>query len=442
LPANQRRDSRILTALVAPLREWGPRARLIALSTAVAVGTGLAAMQAYTFLLRDGPFFDIADARYYVFMAKGDMAHTVQPFASRQLQPLTVRALAHVLHWSVQQAFLLEGWVLLPLTLAMSLWLVRRTAAPRWFFAAVALMPMWGWLFHTLALPDLWYMTMTLAMLALLKRGQTLAAALMMFPLMLSRESTSLTLVCLLIAAWKPLRWRGRIAAVAAAMAGSAAVGLLVRHTGANMEHLPQMFYLLAKVPWNFLRNVLGVNPWSNLYPYSCAVPKWQMAVAIGPLRAVGTCGFSLDWHREAIEVLLSHFGLMPLLLAFLWWRHRHQAGRSVYLRFVLLYGAIAFVLAPVLGTSYLRLIGYSWPLFLLGTPELMSEKFEGPPRGQRAWAAVGFFAIHAAICVNTYGLLPRAGWIPELVLWLVAYWLLRVWWGPAEAPEIHPLAW
>ena len=414
------------------MRLWSGRAGLVAGAAAVAAAAGLI----FAIVAHMEPIFSVSDASFYLSIARGDTAHVMQPWASRQLGALVVAGLARVLHWSVERSFIVEGVASLLFTLGAVYWLMLRTASPRWMLIAVAVLPSWIPLVQYLALPDLWYAALLGVVFLLLARGQFMAAALMMFPLMLSRESTSLTLLCFLAAGWRRLNWRQGIAAVVAAAGGSAVVSRLTANSQSNMEHLPEAIYMLAKAPWNFLRNVLGITPWSNMYPFLCKVPVWSMSFHYKDVQRVGICGFSWGQQMVAVQVVLTSFGLLPLLLGFLWWRHRRFAGRSVLLRFSLLYGAACLVLAPVLGAGFQHLAGYAWPLFVVALPLLFDEfqRWHGGDKLTRkqAAASVAFFGLHLAACVVSYsywlGLLPQI--VAGLGLWLAGYLLLRVWWG------------
>ncbi len=289
-----------------------------------------------------------------------------------------------MLHLSIHGGFFVEAGISLLVLLAVVCWLMLGTAAPRWMLVAVVVVPTWVTLVQNLVFPDLFYAALLALMLLLLAREHLFAAALMMFPLMLTRESTSLTLLCFLLAAWSSLRWRDRIAAVVAAVAGSVVVSRLAAGAQPNVEHLPEAIYMLAKIPWNFLRNVLGVLPWSDANTELCKVPVWSFPFHFGPVHALGVCGVSFHQQLVAIDVTLGNFGLLPMLLVWLWWRGRRDEGqkRSLLLRFTLLYGAVSFLLAPVIGAGFLHLVGYAWPLFLVALPQLFAP-FPDELRGQ-----------------------------------------------------------
>jgi hypothetical protein len=423
--------------LAASMQRWSLRDRWIAGSVGTTV-CFLFSLDRMAFYF--SPFI-VADADHYLDLARGNFSGVIQPFASRPLGALVVAGIARVLHCSVERGFVIEGIAALIVMAAAVYTLLMRTKAPRWMVLAVGLVPFWGISLQDLVLPDLWYSALLSIMLLLLASEQLMPAALMMFPLMLSRESTSLTLVCFLIAGWGALRWRDRIAAVASAVAGALVVGRLAARSQSNVEHLPQAVYMLAKVPWNFMHNVLGLVPWSNVAPSLCSVPAWSMSLHIGPVRAIGVCGFTtVSWEFLA-RALLTNFGLLPLLLVFLWRRRDKMAKRSVLLKFALLYGGLSLALAPVLGVWFDHLIGYAWPLFLVAAPGLFNEVDDVATTGRRALASVAFVCVQLAAVYWSYRWLWWPQIILEAVFWVIGYILLRIWFGDSrgliEKPQV-----
>ena len=417
-----------------PMCAWPLRARWAALAVAVALGAG-----ATLAIVPIESVFHSSDSSHYLQIAAGRTDEVMQPFASRQLGALVAAWLARLLHGDLHAGFLVQAAVSLLFALGVTCWLALRTSAPRWLLLALVLTPCWTMFVQYLVLPDLWYAGLMAGLLLLLAREQYLAAALMMFPLMLSRESTSLTLLCFLLAAWGHLaaqqRWRVVVTAVVSAAAGSLIVGRLAAGSRPNVEHLPEAVYIFAKLPWNFLRNVVGVLPWSDANPELCTVPVWSTPFHWGPVHALGICGFSVLQQLITVQVTLTHFGLLPLLLGFLWWRHRRWQGRSVLLRFALLYGGASLLLAPLLGAGFMHLMQYAWPLFLVALPQLLDEFPMPPLSAGRAAASVGFFALHLAACGVSYWpvFLPMI-WV-GLTLWVAGFLLLKLWFGGASNP-------
>ena len=390
---------------------------------------------------QESPFL-VPDSTFYVEMAQGSIQLVPQPFASRPLAPLLVRALAHGFprtgaHTGVELGFALLASASLLCTLLVVFWLATRTAAPAWLLLALAAVAFWGQLLHGLALPDPLYAALLACFLLCLAAQRPMLAAAMLFPLMLARDSTLLTFVCLLLAGWRPLRWSCRLLALAATVSGSLVVRRSSAGSAGNPEHLPGFLYLAAKVPWSLARD-LGVVPWSNIYPNLCTAPVWQHALHVGPVRSVGICSYSPFAPLQVLFALSTAFGLLPWLLIVVWRRRSPAAGEgapqksaappsephplapkplSLLYRFCVVYGAASFLLAPLIGTSFARLFGYAWPLFLVALPGLFSptrhrsEPDAGPApqptpsnrRGLQTATIAGFLAIHFALAVCVF---------------------------------------
>jgi|GEM_PF-1558849 len=472
-----------LHALCLPMRAWSARQRALAVAAATVVGTAVA----WAVALHQQPFFAIADADPYLRIAAGRNAEVMQPFPSRQLGALLAAGLARLVHTRLEHGFLAEAALALPLLLATVGWLAARTAAPRWVLAALALTPFWMDQLQQLVYPDLVYAALLAVLMLLMQRGWLLAAAAMMFPLMLARESTSLTLLCFLAATWRAGRRRTyavRVGvALAAFVAGGRVVALLAAHSLPNPEHLPPTLYMLAKLPWNFLRNVLGVQPWSDANTDLCRVPAWSLpvhldALHMGSVHALGVCGVSFSQQAVELQVLLMRFGLLPLLAAALLWRASRGWGgradaqqvasrqgyvalsalqlRDPLLRFAVLYGGLSLLLAPLVGAGFVHLFGYAWPLFLVAAPRLMVTAPRPYPaaaplglvsagRSRHAidaelGPAMGFLGLHLALYPLALQPYRLPGIAAALAIWAAGAWLL--WRGlltPGGPPE-HPL--
>jgi hypothetical protein len=409
------------TGFTGPMKDWGPGARRRAVAVAAAVGVPLAVVAG----LAIGGVFTQSDTTHYLNLAAGKAA--MLPFASRQLGPLAVRALAHLRGVSIERGFLIEGAAALVFFFCSVMFLLVRSGAQRWMIAAIAGMFFWSEQFNALVLPDIFYAALVSGFLLLLRRGWVMAAAMMMLPLAVARESTVLTLVCFLLAGWRLLRWREILTAVGSFAAGMLVVKGLSANALANKEQISPAFYMFAKMPWNFLKNFLGLNPWANVYQ-ACDVPAWQHAVHLGRLQAVGYCGFELWLPVRLLGAALVSFGLLPLLL--IWVRRAgvKAGGREdLMVRFALVYGLVTFCMAGLLGDSVLRLFEYGWPLFLVALPVVLGRAGVGFRSGG---LAAGFVGVHllltwAVVGLGGWGLLGVA-----VVGYGVGWWMLRVGFG------------
>ena len=385
---------------------------------------------AITAALSMGHIFDQADTTHYLNLAAGRPA--LLPFASRQLGPLLVRELVRLTHLSVEQAFFIEGTLALLFFVGTVAFLLVRSGSPRWMVPALAGMFFWTLVYNGLVLPDLFYAALLCVFLLLLRGRHMLAAACMMLPLAAARESTLLTLVCLLAAGWRRLRWYEAAVAVAGTGTGMGLARHLAANALPNTEGISPALYLVAKIPWNLLKNFFGIDLWANVYR-SCEVPRWQMPLHLGPLTAIGVCRFGWRYPVWLAFEAMAIFGLLPLLLVKLR-RVRMPSGddrEQVLLRFCVIYGVISFCMAGLLGEAFGRLFGYSWPLFLVALPMLLGASGANFRSGR---AAVVFLLLHLSLTWLNVQLHQPLLVVPALVLYGLGWWLLESSWrtGPA----------
>lgn len=381
-----------------------------------------------------GDIFDLPDVEFYLKIAQGDTAHVLQPFALRQLGPLVCRAIAAALHVSINTAFLTEGVISMLVLVGIVGFLLLRAGARATMLLAVGGLAFWAALFNGLALPDLWFAALLSIFLLLLYQKHFLAAALMLFPLFLSRESTILVLVCLLVAGWRRMRMVDYAVAIIASFAGMRIVKILTSGGMSNREQMSPLLYMAGKVPWNFAKNILGLPPWNPLNTASCATPQWQMSLHLGSVSAFGVCAWQPALPAWTLRLALSSFGLLPLLLIYLWRKTPRPLAKprpilptDVLLRFCILYGALSFLLAPELGSSVPRLFDYAWPLFIVATPMLAIRHLSLPGR-----IAGPLVALHLAVAwsaalntFNTMSFMLEAVTILALASAYIAAWML-----------------
>jgi len=302
-------------------------------------------------------------------------------------------------------------------------WLLVRSGAPRWTLYLLGGLMFWGFQFNSLVMPDLLYAALMCCFLLLLREGQVLAACLMMFPMTVSRESTMLTLVCFLLAGWKRLKKSEIAVAVLAVVAATVLVKRLTLDALPNNEHISPVLYMMAKMPWNFVRNVMGMGLWANVTP-DCGVPRWQMAVHFGSVTGIGICRFYPMVVEETFGLAMATFGLLPVMV----WMLRRQMRRTgdredLMLRFALVYGVISYLMAPLLGESFLRLYGYSWPLFLIAMPLLLGASGANFTSVQ---AALAFLGLHLFLTWSIVWAFPSPLFPVAVACWILGWLLLR----------------
>ena len=364
------------------IREW---VLFVVITAIIAIPMGIAL----------GAVFTQSDTNWYLSIAAGKSSEVIQPFTSRQLGPILAGAASRLIHIDLQTAFLAEGVLSLLVLLGVVGSFLVRDGSNKWLYASVGGLAFWTYLFNGLVLPDLIFSAILACCLLLLDLKHYLLGALMMFPLFVTRESAILVLVCLVVAGWKRIRALDCLAALAASIAGMVIVKWLAAGAVPNREQLNPLLYLAGKVPWNFMKNIVGFALWNDRNTGDCASPVWQTRVHLGGMQSIGVCAYNPGRQLETLWVALTCFGALLLVMVYILRRNpRLIWPESVMLRFCLLYGGIAFVLAPSLGASLQRLYGYAWPLFAIAVPAMLRQV--PLPSGRRGIVIV---ALHLGIC-------------------------------------------
>jgi hypothetical protein len=317
------------------------------------------------------------DAHWYRLLAEGRTDLVRPPFTNRQFHPLLIKEMHRLTSFSLETSFAVIGVLCLATMVALVFRILLKSGVPVWVGAFVGLSYFWALNFGNYILPDLFDAFLLTIFLYFLWSGRYLLAMCMLFPLELTRESTSLVLVCLLIAGFRKIRWYLLATAMIAFAGGKQVVAHLTKVTLASRHGLGEGLYDLLKIPWNLARNVFGVCLWTTTLQDFCQQPRWVISlpghIHFGGIHDIGYCFYDPGLQLLWLLLSFSMFGLLPLILVFLANRNLKSLWPDdVFLRFCIVYGSLSFLLAPLLGASVDRLIAYSWPAFLLGVPLLL----------------------------------------------------------------------
>jgi hypothetical protein len=375
------------------------------------------------------PYVD-ADSIHYQTMADGKPA--MKPFAFRVLEPALARFFANVTGKPAANAFLTLGllseWVLLYGVLSPVL--ERRQCL--WLAIVLILMPFWLRNLTNYFLPDLMHAALLMVYLGLLRKRRWGLAALMLPVMFLTRESTLLIAIIAVPLLWWLVGRRTGLLQLAGTLAGMTASKFAARHALANQHKINDALYMIGKIPWNALRNIFGVTPWTNTLQVLTPVRIWNVPhwLPLGGIHQVGYSEFSWVYPMLTLIWLLTSFGLGSLVaICFVWRRplRRLLPTQEPDLCIAATYGTVAFLMSPMLGAALPRLFDYGWPLFLVYLPAMI-------PRIWRNWPSwtvsllVGLHLITAwteTIRLTLFGFSPRSGFAVLLGCNLVALWLL-----------------
>ncbi len=373
-------------------------------------------------LLGPGSAILVPDAMVYRRLATGPRASVPAPFSARILGPAAAKWLGQVTGSGVDKGFMILGILSLVAILASMTYLLRSQAVDAGIFAGVFLMPFWLKLFNSFYLPDLLHAAILGALLVCLVSGRMTLAMLLLFPAYLTRESTLLVAICLVWAAWRRISVRAILTGCLATLAGMLVSRHFVQLGAANVRGVGGAQYILGKLVWSFFRNIFGLPLWTNAFTLPPCNPVWTTALPswlhFGAVHVIGVCHPSL-WGPA--RVLLAWFGVFGIGPAFaaayigatlsrpamrgdFWLKSASASGESssrsvgaiIAFRFCVLYGAITFILAPLLGASVDRLAEYAWPFYFVALTWVVSASIAAHVRFPRG-RGLGLLFAHLA---------------------------------------------
>jgi hypothetical protein len=226
-------------------------------------------------------------------------------------------------------------------------------------------------------LPDLFY-TVILAALFLLQPKKAVPIAVLFFLLQVTRDNTLLLVLCTIAVAVVKKRKTLALSAMAGSIVGVSVTAIVA--VTANRHGLAGGAYLVLKLPFNFLRNVVGIPLWTNTLDFckpwiAFDVPSWAH---LGSIRAIGVCPVYHGAQILALWSVVSLFGALPLFVIGCILRRR----RTLFLTctpwelVIFAYGLTSFLAGLCTGASIYRLTGYAWPAFWLGGPILLDRLY------------------------------------------------------------------
>ena len=350
----------------------------------------------------------------YLRIAQGHPETTYNYYAGRILHPWAVRMLAGAVPMDLRRAFFVVAVIsLLALCVFLSLYIRKLNLNPLLLIPLVSV-PATLMLYRGYYFQDIFHAMLVAAFFVLYSYSAWAALPILLL-LHLTRESTILLSLWLVVISLRRRAWAQALGIVAVAAIGLGITGAAV-HAGLPNKHgvnVLEMYVL--KVPYAFCNNLLGLVFWTdtNASTINCA-PRWIINVAghLGQIRQVGFCGFQPHLLLETLAAFIAPFGVEPAIMA-RWvherWRSLPKQGDVFLTAFA--YGATCLVLAPLIGTGPARYFLYAWPLYWLALPELLKglafDRFR----------AISLFALHASACAVGFSLPSAPSWPGQVLL-------------------------
>lgn len=347
--------------------------------------TSLLVFLVFLVVLPQIPFF-AADSDWYVKMADGKFSDIIKPFSERILHPFLVGALSSLGGVDIHTSFLTIGLASLFIFIFIIL-LISQKANKNIFIAFPFIFsPFIFILFKDYYLPDIFYGALISVFFYFLFKENFLISVIVLFFLALSRlEMTILLALPLFIFSIVKFKKTIAIAIVFLLIFASIILSYFGSLGKPNMHNLPDAVYVAVKFPVNFLKNVFGINLWTNTFsgltgtciPKSVLIlPSW---LQYGSVKSVGICGFSLSRPFKTLSIMISIFGLAPLIIFLFIIKNFKKifSFNSLWISVAVIYSALVFIIGPGGGTGVSRIVGYAWPAFLLVAPFILNNYYK-----------------------------------------------------------------
>lgn len=373
---------------------------------------------------------DVADSELYRALAAGHVDRVPKPFGNRILMPLAARSLTTLGLVNLDHAFVFLSILALAITsLIVGALAVSEGIHPFWIIALLGT-PHTMNVFASSFMPDLFHVALVAVMLFALAHRWLWRCMILVFLATLGREATVLAAVVLALLAWRRRLFGWAIGAISAVIVAGAVVAIYTRNSPGNGHSLPTFVYLALKIPYNGLKNGLGIEFWCNsfagLEAWKSRNPIWMLSLPpwlrLGRAEQVGLMPWMPGLVLNNIAIMLTVFGVWPAV----WLAGRkipptgapsHSTAGDLWLRWCVVYGVLSFLLGPFLGASVERLVGYGWPAFWIAAPILFHRL--GPSR--RQWLLVTLASLAVAWLPSGVAKLNLAGNLRQLVVLLLA---------------------
>jgi hypothetical protein len=287
-----------------------------------------------------------------------------------------------------------------------------------WGFAvAIVLSPMLVTMFREIYMPDCMHAALVAVFFLLLVRGAWWWALPLLFFAQVTRESTVLLTFVLVLVAGYHRKWKLAGAAILVTLLAMVVVGRVTHQSQKSIHGTNTLVYMVGKVPFNFFTNVCGLRMWTNthakndpsLYPnaplFSFELPAWAPT---GDMRQIGIYSIEPAIPLSLVRAFLTLFGVtISLVLLVICWRRQQvlrDDGLSLAGVLALTYGLFAYLLGPLIGASFGRLIAYGWPMAWVATPELLARYFNISNRLIRQLALLQVIACWTPLLLKAFG--------------------------------------
>jgi hypothetical protein len=215
--------------------------------------------------------------------------------------------------------------------------------------------------------------------------------------LFMTRETTIILSIIIIVISYYQKKRRQLRLTISATVIGLIGLSIAKHFSGSNVWGLPEIGYLLLKIPFTCLRN-LGIDLVTNVIPF--CQPVWSLdlpkSLQLGGIKTIGICKWNPYGPIEIIVLFVTLFGIGPTLLYYIY--KKREAIFWINDNFLMIasfYGFAIYLFGFIVSVDRLRVIGYGWPLYWLVIP-IWVFLYNSQKKIFKAWPLL---IIHILIC-------------------------------------------
>jgi len=321
------------------------------------------------------------DIEWYIAAAQGHWNELIQPYSTRILHPVIIASLSRFLHLDIYETFSIVAIESLFLFLLINAIILKDKIKKSLFLIPIFFLPFFyntlRYIFH----PDAFYIFLTALFFLFLFYKKEAASLIILFLLFLTRESTIILGLVLIILSWLRSKKLLAIGTLYVSLVSLFIAGSVSRIGQSNIHHLGNFAYTILKFSYNFMANIFGAKFWVDTYHTCAPIFKFSLPQLkiFGNIREAGFCGFDFSLPMNTLITLLTIFGIAPLIFFYFLKKKRDRIFKEFpfWAIIVLIYGLAFYFIGISSGTGVWRIVGYGWPVFLLATPILIKSFFK-----------------------------------------------------------------
>lgn len=321
------------------------------------------------------------DTEWYIAAAEGRLNEIIEPYSSRFLHPFIAGGLSGFFSLDVHWIFIIMTVTSVFLFFVINIVIIKNNVRSPLLIIPLFLSPYFFTVIRKMFQPDPLYLFLTALFFLLLIYRKEILSIFVLFLLFLTRESTLVLGLLFALLSW----WRSKklltIAIIVVVIISLFIMSIISNISQPNIHGLQSSAYLALKFGYNFMTNIFGLEIWINTAPLCKPLVVFRLPPFefLGDVKEIGFCGFNPFLPLQTAIVLLTTFGIAPLVVFYVLAKKLKYILKEwpFWMLLALTYGLANYFLGPSAGSGVQRIVGYGWPAFIMLAPFFVQGFFE-----------------------------------------------------------------